>query len=427
MKERLLALLGRDSNSRTRNLQIVVIGVTVIGLISIVVIFKRGDPWSTVTDEDSISITSIDGVEAEDRWLQQAAGRVNTLEEAIAAATRSTQKVLDETEEIRKASERLNRNWAEQLGRYEDRFEQMERRVQNLIETLPQATVITPSETDARPSGPVDPFGTVPVPSQQGIAAPGETVPVGQSFQPSLIRFELSPRNAVPDADTINISQRDPSVWLAAGSFAPGVIVTGADAPAGVSSQSDPRPVTLRITGKAVTAASRSGAVLRTEITGCTVTGEARGDLSSERVYIRLLRMTCRHDDAVIETDVKGFVAGAGQAGVRGVVVSREGDLVGRSFVAGALSGFGTTASSALAPPTIATSEAASNVLLSDQEALARAGKAGLAGGIGTAGEKLADYYIERAEQYQPVVSLKGGTEVEVVFIEGTWIDGRQE
>ena len=93
-----------------------------------------------------------------------------------------------------------------------------------------------------------------------------------------------------------------------------------------------------------------------------------------------------------------------------------------KSAWAGLLSGFGQSASQGLRPPALVTD---SGNRPSDAEVLANAGKAGLAQGVGNAGERLSQYYIQRAEQYQPVVSLKGGTVVEVVFISGTWLDGR--
>ncbi len=49
----------------------------------------------------------------------------------------------------------------------------------------------------------------------------------------------------------------------------------------------------------------------------------------------------------------------------------------------------------------------------------ARQGAGMIGGAGGNAAQSLADYYIKRAEQYQPVVSLYAGTEVEVVFMEG--------
>ena len=58
---------------------------------------------------------------------------------------------------------------------------------------------------------------------------------------------------------------------------------------------------------------------------------------------------------------------------------------------------------------------------------LADIGRAGVGAGAGTAGRKVADYLIRRAEQYQPVIQLQAGTRVTVVFIEGARLDGRKE
>ena len=40
-------------------------------------------------------------------------------------------------------------------------------------------------------------------------------------------------------------------------------------------------------------------------------------------------------------------------------------------------------------------------------------------GGVANAAEMLADYYVKRAEQYQPVVEMPTGIEVELVFLSG--------
>ena len=61
------------------------------------------------------------------------------------------------------------------------------------------------------------------------------------------------------------------SAWLPAGAHAEAVVLAGVDASAGVSSQGDPRPVLLRITGPAWTAAE-DGTALQVDIDGCTVT-----------------------------------------------------------------------------------------------------------------------------------------------------------
>ena len=212
------------------------------------------------------------------------------------------------------------------------------------------------------------------------------------------------------------------SVWLPAGSHAEAVVLAGVDASAGVSSQGDPRPVLMRITGPAWTAAE-NGIALAVDVEGCTVTGAAHGDLSSEKVYVRFRTLTCAGPEpgTVIETEVAGFVAGSGKTGVRGPVVSREGALIEKAFLAGMVSGVGQGAALAFQPAAVATGSGAAvaNTSLTD------IGRAGLGAGASSAGQKVADYMIRRAEQVQPVVQLQAGTRVTLVFLEGVRIDGR--
>ncbi len=263
--------------------------------------------------------------------------------------------------------------------------------------------------TDARPGGQAQP----------AIQAPGrmiETFELDGAPQSSAIRSPSGPE-LVADAVAKPVS-----AWLPAGAHAEAVVLAGVDASAGVSSQGDPRPVLLRITGPAWTAAE-DGTAMQVDIDGCTVTGAAHGDLSSEKVYVRFRTMTCAgpRPGTVIETDVAGFVAGSGKTGVRGPVVSREGALVEKAFLAGMVSGIGQGVAQAFQPQAVATGTGAAvaNAGLGD------IGRAGLGAGAGSAGQKVADYMIRRAEQYQPVVQLQAGTKVTLVFLEGARIDGR--
>ena len=241
-----------------------------------------------------------------------------------------------------------------------------------------------------------------------------------QSMPPLIETFQLEETGE--DAKTP--AGKPLSLWLPAGSHAEAVVLAGVDASAGIASQGDPRPVLLRITGPAWTAAE-DGTALSVDIEGCTVTGAAHGDLSSEKVYARLRTLTCTGDESgtVIETEVAGFVAGAGKTGVRGPVVSREGALVEKAFLAGMVSGVGQGVAGAFAPQAVATGSGATVA----NTGLADIGRAGLGAGASSAGQKVADYLIRRAEQYQPVIQLQAGTPVTVVFIEGARLDGGPE
>ena len=285
-----------------------------------------------------------------------------------------------------------------------------------------------------------DPFGSGETPgAQPGSAPPAALAPAG----PMIERFELEPGGSLPGDPPGSRSgasvtapfgggAKPVAAWLPAGSHAQAVVLAGVDASAGISSQGDPRPVLLRLTGPAWTAAPSTGGgrgpgrtALSADIDGCTVTGAAHGDLSSEKVYVRLRTLTCTGSEAgtVIETDVAGFVAGSGKTGVRGPVVSREGALIEKAFLAGLVSGVGQGISQAFQPQAVAAGGAAAVA----NSGVGDIGRAGLGSGAATAGQKVADYMIRRAEQYQPVIQLRAGTRVTVVFLEGARLDGAPE
>ncbi|NRD89042.1 conjugal transfer protein TraB, partial [Sphingopyxis sp. BSNA05] len=93
-------------------------------------------------------------------------------------------------------------------------------------------------------------------------------------------------------SETSPLLVEDSPEYLPPNSYAPAKVIVGVDASVGVASQSDPLPVVLRITGPARSVV-KNGKLLTTNITGCIVNGAARGDLSSEKVYVKLARMTC--------------------------------------------------------------------------------------------------------------------------------------
>ncbi|MDB2550467.1 TraB/VirB10 family protein [Rickettsiales bacterium] len=221
-----------------------------------------------------------------------------------------------------------------------------------------------------------------------------------------------------------NNSDFDVNEYLPAGSIASAKLLSSVDVGVGVTSQSEPRPVLLRVTSHAFSSADKEDLNLKnkTDIRGCTLTGEASGDLSSERGYIRLIKMTCNSDDSkVTESDVYGYVSSFGKAGIRGLVIEKEGDLVAKSFMSGILANLGksieqryqsdTSINGAVATVTRSTSDIA---------------KSGMGSGFGSALDRLSDYYIKKMEQIEPVISIGQGLDVEVIFYKGSFIDGRK-
>ncbi len=207
--------------------------------------------------------------------------------------------------------------------------------------------------------------------------------------------------------------------YIPAGSYAKAIIISGVDASVGISSQSDPRPVLIRVKSPAISSIY-DGNTQKTDLTGCLITGAASGDLSSEKIYVKLVNMTCgKGDNLIAEMPIKGYVAGQGKSGIRGNVVSREGDLLVKSFLAGLVSGFGQGLSEKVAPPLAFSNGLTTQESLSTGDVV----KKGFGKGASTASDRLANYLIDRAEQYQPVISIPSGIDVEVVFVEGFYFN----
>lgn len=227
---------------------------------------------------------------------------------------------------------------------------------------------------------------------------------------------------ARPDLPPLLIE--DSPDYLPPNSYAPATVIVGVDASAGVSSQTDPLPVVLRITGPA-RSVMQNGRVLTTRLTGCVVNGSARGDLSSEKVYVKLAKMTCDQPGGrVAVSEVKGFISFAGKSGVRGRVVSREGSLVSQALLAGIIGGFGRgfSANANSVFSGVTTDSDGNRTKLSAGDILG----GGLGQGAGDAADTVSKYLIERAEQYQPVVEMPTGITVDIVFLDGVYVRSSQ-
>ncbi len=208
--------------------------------------------------------------------------------------------------------------------------------------------------------------------------------------------------------------------YLPPNSIATAKVIVGVDAAAGVGSQTDPLPVVLRVTGPA-RSVFQSGKLLTTRIQGCLINGAARGELSSEKVYIKLQKMTCPQPGGrYAVSEVKGFVAFGGKTGVRGRVVSREGSLISQAFMAGLVGGFGrgfsANSQQFLTAPTVSVGDKRQQLGLGD------IAQGGLGEGVSQTGDMVSKYLIERAEQYQPVIEMPTGVDVEIIFLEGVHV-----
>lgn len=210
---------------------------------------------------------------------------------------------------------------------------------------------------------------------------------------------------------------KTPLNTIPGGSFARTVLLSGLDASAAMNASSDPRPMLLRIIDHG-TLPRR----FQSDLKDCHCLAAAYGDISSERVYARLEKLTCIRDRTgeIIETQVAGYIAGSdGKTGMRGRVASRDGEFLSRSLVGGIFSGLSSVASPQNRKSQ--TSPFLGNSSLSTPN-MGEMFVSGVSQGTSTALDRLSQYYIERAEQLQPVIQVDAGQVVDIVFTEGATI-----
>ena len=297
------------------------------------------------------------------------------------------------------------------LSAYQAENEQLRRQVAD------RRTAAAPAPGPAAMYGPYGPQAYQRPGAQGGTQA---AAPIASAAEVKLVNFTTTDSGNASRIAKGNTVYTDSVNYLPPNSFARAKVIVGVDASAGVNSQSDPLPVVLRVTGPA-RSVYQNGRLLTTKIEGCLINGAARGDLSSEKVYVKLQKMTCPQPGGrYAVSEVKGFIAFGGKTGVRGRVVSREGSLVTQAFLAGLAGGFGrgfsANANSVFQGTNITTN--GQRQKLSTGDIL----EGGFGEGVAQTGDMVSKYLIERAEQYQPVIEMPTGIDVEIVFLEGVYV-----
>ena len=204
--------------------------------------------------------------------------------------------------------------------------------------------------------------------------------------------------------------------YIPSGSFVQADIIGGIDAPTGGQAQSDPHPLLMRLVDHSILPNRYRG-----RVKDCHMVGAGYGDISSERAYVRVESLSCvLPDGQVIDQPVEAYVVGEdGKTGIRGRLVSKQGQLIARSLLAGIVGGIGEGFSQASSSINTTTTGATTQTIDPGNVA-----EYGVSTGVGSAMERLADYYIEAAERIYPVIEVPAGRTVSVVFVKGASLDG---
>ena len=424
-----------DRNTVTRKRQRIAMyalgGTLVIAGIWWITGTPSSEPTQTAQGDQtkSVKISTDDMVNrsmADKEWMALSENQISTQGSEIKSLQSDSTRIdqlQKQIQDLQGQNQSLKTDGTKVLSAYQTENDQLRSQISALSTQMQRATAGPTSLYGAGAPGTYQRAGAAP----QGLAGPpagAEPLASSPPMRPNEVRLIAFSGDASGTATRMVPAKTtqftDSENYLPPNSIATAKVVVGVDATANTKSQTDPLPVVLRITGQARSVYAQ-GKLLKTNIVGCMVNGAAMADLSSEKVYVKLQRMTCPQPGGrVAVSEVKGFIAFGGKTGVRGRVVSRSGNLVTQAFVAGALGGFGrgfsANSQSLLTAPSVNVNGQRSTLSPTD------IAQGGLGQGVAQSADMVSKYLIERAEQYQPVVEMPTGLDVEVVFLDGVFI-----
>jgi len=224
--------------------------------------------------------------------------------------------------------------------------------------------------------------------------------------------------------ETVNIKKANPAtgqpdIYLPSGTILSGTLMTGLDAPTSNQSRLDPFPALLRVKHEALLPNK-----YRMDITECFVIASGFGDLSAERAYMRAERLSCvKKDGTVIETPMDAYSVGEdGKAGIRGRVVSKNGQIIGNALLSGFIAGLGKAFTPQRVQPLSLNPSGTTQFQYPSPEMVA--GQS-IGGGVNGAAEQLASYYLEMARNIFPIVEIDAGRKIDLILVRGMALTGK--
>lgn len=203
--------------------------------------------------------------------------------------------------------------------------------------------------------------------------------------------------------------------YLPAGSFLRGRLLTGVYAATGNGAASQPLPMLIRVEDLAILPNA-----WKSNVTSCHLTASASGDLSSERVFVRLDRLSCvGKKGEALDVRVTGYAVGEdGKVGVRGRLVTRSGQAIASALSVGMLSGLGTAISRS-------NEEVTTSITGTQSRRYRNAWASGLGDGLTDAMDRITDYYLKLADRIFPVLEVDAGRPVDIVISQGVLLADR--
>ena len=203
------------------------------------------------------------------------------------------------------------------------------------------------------------------------------------------------------------------AVYLPAGSFVRGTLLTGVYAP---SDQSNPLPVLIRLKE-----AFYGPNEARIPLEGAFAIGKATGDLTSERALVQIttLSSVLPSGQTFEQKGNLGYLTDVGgQLGLKGIVIRNTGSQLALSFMSGFMSG----GSQAMADSET-TAVTGENGQIS-RNVTGSIGKNAIFSGLAKSASSLSEYYNKQLENIVPAIKVDAGVDVYFIVLEGVKING---
>lgn len=219
----------------------------------------------------------------------------------------------------------------------------------------------------------------------------------------------------------VSTKTEDPAAYIVANSMVEGVLLTGMDAPTDPSTKSNPLPAVLRLKTEAVL----PNLVSVADIQECFLSVAGWGDMADERAKFRLETLSCvlQPEDMdqpprVVEAKVEGYLTSNvdGKLGVRGRLVSKQGQLIAKTLLAGTLAGLADGIKPTRVQGLDINPGNRAQTQTIDPSVIAAGG---LAQGVSDSARSISEFYLKLADQMMPVLEIDALTPVTVTFLKG--------
>ena len=193
-------------------------------------------------------------------------------------------------------------------------------------------------------------------------------------------------------------------------------MLSGLNAPTSEGAKGQPMPALVRIKTPAVLPND-----VKANLKGCFVVVHGYGSLADERAYLSAVALSCilKNGQGAIESKITGYIVDSdGSIGLRGKVISKMGQNLVRSALAGFMSGIGTAAQTAYQPQETVLAGVGLQTTTGSIP-MRSILESGVGSGIGQAGKDLSKFYLDLAKQTIPVVEVKAERGLTLVLTEG--------